>query len=831
MAEKYEGSFVSKRALDGERDTKRFYLEQELEKARIKYENEKKLKELQEQRGETTWMLPSLNKRLKQEKEKIEKKKKKKHDKKSKKHKKEKKHKKKHSKRDDSSADSDGSSNDDWVEKPSDLNDDKNQQKVTNCNEMTEKTEVVLNSEDQLAATSQREDWMMANSFLDVVAKRSESIAEKRARRKEEKREFMKPVTYEPGQHPNELNPYWRDGGSGVPNLPSKDETSQLKTERATFGGLDWVKRAYQRAKEQAEEQGRNLEEVVSERFGSMERLNSLLQAGKRKERRSDDGARRGWKKKDSAKGDIEKSSERSNTKERSNELSSGWRRHVDKSPQRSEEPTEKSTEKLTERSTEKSTEKTAEKSLVTGSLLCPTKIAEEIQGEGGTERLQVDQNRSAGSKQSSTDSESEESESGEETEELVTVKPLSEKDVNEISAKILRAELMGNEDLVEQLKARLAAGRVTTSREAGSKEEPSKPREEDEVILTRADKHGNIYPLKISGEEPSPRKKRRKTKKIETHDAKGNRVRYFQEDDGTDLKSMVEEERLTTAEDHQNAVFARLSRKAGNPMGDYYTLDDMFETSSATKESQGDKDERSKKRAIAEHQRSMVQQASCRFCFDNPDVAKHLIISIGSHVYLALPITSSLTEGHCLIIPMQHILASTYLDEDVMQEITIFKKSVVKMFAEREEDVVFLETVKNFKRQHHMVIECIPVPKEVGDLAPIYFKKAIEESESEWSQNKKLVEVTKSRGIKGAIPKGLPYFSVEFGNDGGFAHVIEEEATFQHYFGKEIIGNVLDLEPVRWRKPHKESFQQHKRKVLQFSELWEPFDWTRDLS
>ena len=34
--------------------------------------------------------------------------------------------------------------------------------------------------------------------------------------------------------------------------------------------------------------------------------------------------------------------------------------------------------------------------------------------------------------------------------------------------------------------------------------------------------------------------------------------------------------------------------------MGDYYTLDDMFETSSATKESQGDKDERSKKRAIA---------------------------------------------------------------------------------------------------------------------------------------------------------------------------------------------------------------------------------------
>ena len=136
----------------------------------------------------------------------------------------------------------------------------------------------------------------------------------------------------------------------------------------------------------------------------------------------------------------------RSNTKERSSEVSTGWRRRVDKSPQRSEKSTEKSTEIPTKRSTEISTEKPTEKPLVTDSLLCPTKIREEIQGEGGTERLHIDQNRSEGIKQSGTDSESEESESGEEIEELVKMKPLSEKDVNEISAKILRAELMGNE-------------------------------------------------------------------------------------------------------------------------------------------------------------------------------------------------------------------------------------------------------------------------------------------------------------------------------------------------------------------------------------------------
>lgn len=34
-------------------------------------------------------------------------------------------------------------------------------------------------------------------------------------------------------------------------------------------------------------------------------------------------------------------------------------------------------------------------------------------------------------------------------------------------------------------------------------------------------------------------------------------------------------------------------------------------------------------------------------------------------------------------------------------------------------------------------------------------------------------------------VPKGLPYFAVEFGLDGGFAHVIENEDLIPHYFGK----------------------------------------------
>ena len=34
-------------------------------------------------------------------------------------------------------------------------------------------------------------------------------------------------------------------------------------------------------------------------------------------------------------------------------------------------------------------------------------------------------------------------------------------------------------------------------------------------------------------------------------------------------------------------------------------------------------------------------------------------------------------------------------------------------------------------------------------------------------------------------VPKGFPYFSVDFGLQGGFAHVIEDEKDFPFYFGR----------------------------------------------
>nr|XP_060463720.1 CWF19-like protein 2 [Panthera onca] len=322
---------------------------------------------------------------------------------------------------------------------------------------------------------------------------------------------------------------------------------------------------------------------------------------------------------------------------------------------------------------------------------------------------------------------------------------------------------------------------------------------EDQEVVLVRTDRSGGVWPVSTAGKPLESTGGRRKRQMASTHEEK-ERVRYFHDDDNLSLSDLVKNEKMGTAE-NQNKLFMRMASKfMGKTDGDYYTLDDMFVSKAAERERFGAEEENQRKKAIAEHQSLAARMEKCPYCFDSSQFPKHLIVAIGVKVYLCLPNVRSLTEGHCLIVPLQHHRASTLLDEDIWEEIQMFRKSLVKMFEDKGLDCIFLETNMSMKKQYHMVYECIPLPKEVGDMAPIYFK----------------------------VPRGLPYFSVDFGLQGGFAHVIEDQHKFPHYFGKEIIGGMLDIEPRLWRKGIRESFEDQRKKALQFAQWWKPFDFTK---
>ncbi len=163
----------------------------------------------------------------------------------------------------------------------------------------------------------------------------------------------------------------------------------------------------------------------------------------------------------------------------------------------------------------------------------------------------------------------------------------------------------------------------------------------------------------------------------------------------------------------------------------------------------------------------------------------KHLMIALGKTCYLSVPDHASLTDGHCLIVPVGHSKCGTLLDEDVVAEMEQFKAALVRMFAAEGEDAVFFESALHLRHGPHMVLECVPLPEEAGHTAPMFFQKAIQECEGEWAHNKKLITLSRERGLRRSVPKGLPYFHVSFGTDEGFAHVVEDEQDFPGNFAQ----------------------------------------------
>ena len=69
----------------------------------------------------------------------------------------------------------------------------------------------------------------------------------------------------------------------------------------------------------------------------------------------------------------------------------------------------------------------------------------------------------------------------------------------------------------------------------------------------------------------------------------------------------------------------------------------------------------------------------------------------------------------------MSHTKCGTLLDENVYAEMQTFRSALCKMFEYDDRDCVFFEIATGLKRHPHMVLECVPLPREVGELVRFY--------------------------------------------------------------------------------------------------------------
>lgn len=137
----------------------------------------------------------------------------------------------------------------------------------------------------------------------------------------------------------------------------------------------------------------------------------------------------------------------------------------------------------------------------------------------------------------------------------------LTDQQMNDLGAKVMRAEIMGNAEQATALRAKLAAARdhrnahkvalveaaKVATKAAGHQQHTAT--ESEDVLLTATNSRGFSKPLQrqASTAPADPRGgrsggrggKKKQPKKVDTHEA-GERVRYFADDDKYDIKQMV---------------------------------------------------------------------------------------------------------------------------------------------------------------------------------------------------------------------------------------------------------------------------------------------------
>lgn len=71
-------------------------------------------------------------------------------------------------------------------------------------------------------------------------------------------------------------------------------------------------------------------------------------------------------------------------------------------------------------------------------------------------------------------------------------------------------------------------------------------------------------------------------------------------------------------------------------------------------------------------------------------------------------------------ILKEKTIVSTLLHDVQFFQEL---KRELTRMFTSENLYPIFFEVYKRRRRFSHMQLECIPLPKEIGESAPIYFK------------------------------------------------------------------------------------------------------------
>ncbi|KAI0457591.1 hypothetical protein F5B21DRAFT_463832 [Xylaria acuta] len=321
--------------------------------------------------------------------------------------------------------------------------------------------------------------------------------------------------------------------------------------------------------------------------------------------------------------------------------------------------------------------------------------------------------------------------------------------------------------------------------------------------------------------------------------DTKRGRERgLVEQNEDMTIEDMVREERRTRGQAGGEGL--RLAERIAKDVKFDNDLDYMDENAEKLAKRVQKSELNLKNTAVNEFQKINKILDNCQLCHHEdrnlPPVAP--VISLGTRVYLTLPTEPELSEGGAVIVPIQHRTNLLECDDDEWEEIRNFMKCLTRLYHDQGREVVFYENAAAPQRHMHAAMQAVPIPYELGDTAPAFFKEAMLSADEEWSQHKKIID-TGARARNGlgklafrrSIAKEMPYFHAWFTLDGGLGHVVEDSNRWPRgdLFAREILGGMVDAEPDVIKKQGR--WHRSDSRVDGFKKRWRKFDWTRVLS
>lgn len=137
----------------------------------------------------------------------------------------------------------------------------------------------------------------------------------------------------------------------------------------------------------------------------------------------------------------------------------------------------------------------------------------------------------------------------------------LNNLDLNELGAKLIKAEMMDDEEMIAKIKKLMEAAR--SSSEKGVKDKKIEKEENKVLIASRTDRFGNEMPIRKSefDKNSDERNNSKKNKKLNQYSNEGKIDKYFVDDDKYSLKDLVEREKQITADDN-NYMYSTMKTK-----------------------------------------------------------------------------------------------------------------------------------------------------------------------------------------------------------------------------------------------------------------------------